>query len=428
MTSWSMGMRTVNHHFGEMLRFVHRRHGDVARVPVPHMPAAYLFGPEANAFVFANDDMFRWREAFEGLVPVDGRTALIVSDGEDHTRRRSLVRPALHHRNVTGYVDTMAEAATEALDPVPAGSVVDAYAVFRDAIRRSTIRSLFGPRVAAREEEISRLLQPLFDLTDHVQTMSLHERFTSPLWRRAMAARERLDEIVYAEIAHARATPVGAGRGRVLEMLVRVGEDGSPRLTDEEIRDQVVSMIAAGYETTSGAMAWTIYGLASRPDLLEQAREEVMSACGKGPVRADLLPSLVLTSAVVTESLRLYPPAVVTVRSVATDVDFAGATIRSGTTLLISPYVTHRDPGVYERAREFRPERWLDGARRPGSEYLPFGGGGHRCIGSTMATTELVVMLASLLVHGTPEVVDTRVRATSIAAMRPRDGLHIRIT
>lgn len=417
---------TIDYRPGEALRYLHRRRGPVVRVPIPSTPVAYLFGPEANAFVLGHDELFRWREAFQGLVPVDGETALIVSDGADHTRRRSLVRPALHRRQVAGYVETMAHAAHEALAPVWPGSVVDAYALFRDAIRRSTIRSLFGPDVAVHEEEISRLLQPLFDLTDHIQTIGLHERLTTPPWRRAMTARARLDELVLAEIERVRSASPGEG-GHVLEMLVHGGDGAGSGLSDGEVRDQVVSLVAAGYETTSGAMAWSLYGLGTRPDLLAAAREEVTGVVGDGPVAAEHLPSLELVPAVVTEALRLYPPAVVTARWVASGFDWQGVHIRPGTTLLLSPYVTHRDPEVYEHPTRFRPERWLDGARRPAAEYLPFGGGGHRCIGSTMATTELTVMLTTLLARGGCTVLEQRVRPTGLAAMRPRDGLRVRV-
>ena len=419
-------MRTVCYQPGELLRWLHRRRGQVVHLPAVPQPVTYLFGQEANAFVFAHDHLFRWREAFQGLIPVDGETALIVSDGPDHTRRRSLVRPTLHRRQVQGYVQLMAQAADELLDPLTSGEVFDAYALFRTAIRRSTLRALFGPRIAGREEEIADLLQPLFDLTDHVQTIGIHERLTTPLWRRAMRARAQLDELIYPEIAHARAAPPDEPGSPVLTMLVGAGDRQDPGLSETEVRDQVVSLIAAGYETTSAAMAWTLYALASRPGMMARARVQLRSVCGEQPPAAADLPELTLLRAIVTESLRLYPPAVVSARSVATDFTLGGRTVRAGTLALISPYVTHRDPQVYPDPLRFRPERWLDGARAAPPAYVPFGGGAHRCIGSTMATTELTVMLARLLARGAYRVTDQRVRAKGLAAMRPAHGLHLR--
>lgn len=418
--------RTVDHRGAEGLAWLHRRRGEVVHLPAVPTPVNYLFGPRANEFVFANDRLFTWREAFKGLIPVDGSTALIVSDGDDHTRRRALVRPAMHHRQIDGYVQVMARTADEALDGTAPGAEVDAYALFRAAIRRSTMRSLFGERIAALEDEVGEQLQPLFDLTDRVQTIALRERLRTPLWRRAMRARERLDTLLHAEIARARATPADEGDSPALATLVH-GRDGTGSgLSDEEIRDQVVSMIAAGYETTSGAMAWTLYGLTSRPDLLSAARDEAL-AVGSGDLIGADVRKLELLGHVVTEALRLYPPAVVSARSVATAFEFGGRTVRQGTLVLFSPYVTHRSAEVYDDPRAFRPERWADGAKRSNGEYLPFGGGGHRCIGSMMATTELTVMLARLLARSTYTVLDERVRATSLTAMRPRDGLRIRL-
>lgn len=204
------------------------------------------------------------------------------------------------------------------------------------------------------------------------------------------------------------------------------GRDGSGSgLDDLEVRDQVVTMIAAGYETTSAAMAWAIYVLGGHPDIQQAARAEVAQVTGGAPPTAQDVPRLSLLGAVVTETLRLYPPAVVSARYVATGFEFAGHAVPAGTMLLFSPYVTHRGAEVYAAPREFRPRRWLDEPRRSPAEFLPFGGGTHRCIGSTMATTEITVMLARLLSRPAFAVDPRRVRATGYAAMRPRGGLRI---
>lgn len=416
--------RTVAYPPGEALRALHRARGEAVVLPGPR-PVVYLFGPAANEFVFAHDELFRWREAFKALIPVDGETALIVSDGADHARRRALVRPGLHHRQVASSVQIMGRSADEALTGTRRGEPFDAYALLRAAIRRSTMRSLFGMRVAAHEDQVGADLQPLFDLTDRLQTMPLHERLRTPLWRKAMAARTRIDVFVADQIEQARRESPDEVGAPMLAMLVH-GRDGSGSgLSDTEIRDQMVSLIAAGYETTSAAMAWSIYGLGGRPDLLAQAREQVLSMCGHDLPTADQLGELTLVSAVVTEALRLWPPAVISARWVATPTSYAGRRIPAGALLCFSPYVTHRDSRIYDRAAEFRPERWLDRPKRPAGEFLPFGGGAHRCIGSTMATTELTVMLARLLARAPYDLVPTRVRPTSMAAMRPRAGMPI---
>jgi cytochrome P450 len=409
------------------LRLLHGRAGQVVFSRFGRQRYAYLLGREANAFVFSHDHLFRWWEAFQALVPVDGPTALIVSDGEDHVRRRAAVRPIMHHRQVASYVETMAATADEALAPVRAGVPFDAWALFRGAIRRSTLRTLFGERIAADTERIGALLQPLLDLVDLLpDVVDWHRRLRTPLWRRAMTARAGVDAYVDEQIALARRRPL-TGESPALDLLVG-GRDGTGSgLSDAEVRDQMVSLIAAGYETTSAAMAWAIYGLACRPDVMHDARAEILDVVGQRRPEATDLPLLPLTGAVITEALRLYPPATISARYVAVPFSFAGRPIPAGTLLLYSPYVTHRDPEVYEEPRRFAPERWLNGTKRPLEEYLPFGGGAHRCIGSPMAVTELTVMLARLLVRGTYEVKPGRVRARSMAALRPRQGMVIRL-
>lgn len=186
-------------------------------------------------------------------------------------------------------------------------------------------------------------------------------------------------------------------------------------------------MIAAGYETTSGAMAWTLHALGSNPQVMADVRDELAEVCGGRPPTAAELARLPLLRAVVTESLRLYPPATISARYAVEGFDHAGHRVRDGQMVIFSPYVTHRSAEVYDHALDFRPARWLDEPRRLSSEYLPFGGGAHRCIGSTMATTELTVMLAGLLQRGPYELLDQRTRATSMTAMRPRHGLRVRL-
>ncbi len=419
---------TVSYFPGEMLLWAHHRRGPVFSARVGRQRYHYLMGPAANAFIFANDKLFRVREAFAALIPIDGPTSLIVSDGADHTRRRQLVQPGLHQRQVNSYLEIMATTADQALDAQRPGEPFDAYAVFRAAIRRSTLRALFGERMAAQADAVGNHLQPLLDIADRLPDLiAMHQRLQTPFWRRAMHALARLNSFIYGEIARIKAQG-DESESQVLATLI-YGRDGTGSgLTDQEIRDQMVTMIAAGYETTSAAMAWILYALGGRPEVQAQARAEVAAVTGGAPPTTAHLPQLKLLNAILLESLRLYPPAVISARYVAESFTFAGHAIPAGAMLIYSPYVTHRSPAVYADPRAFRPERWLgDAPRRSGAEFLPFGGGIHRCVGSMMATTELTVILARLLARTAYTLEDQRVRAKSLAAMRPRNGLWIRL-
>lgn len=388
-------------------------------------PFAYLVGPEANEFVFANDDHFSQYEAMKALIPVDGPTSVVVSDPPERGRRRALVRPGLHRTQVAAYVDTMARTASEALDRAPTDQPFDAYDLFRAVIRRSTMRCLFGERVATHADAVGDALQPLIELTSvPPQLLGVHEKLTTKRWREAMAARAQLDAFILGEIDRLAADPEQQ-ESQVLAVLV-AGRDGSGSgLSREEIRDQVVTLIAAGYETTSAAMGWALCGLGGRPDALAAAVAETRQVVGDGPVTVDHLPKLRWVDAIINEALRLYPPAPISARYVKRELSFRGHRMKPGTMIIYSPYATHRSPEVYDDPEEFRPERWLDGLKPKASELVAFGGGAHRCLGSVMAGTELNVMLATLLARSSYRLEHQKVQAVGITSMRPREGVKI---
>ncbi|NIJ11921.1 hypothetical protein FHU38_002265 [Saccharomonospora amisosensis] len=387
----------------------------------------YLLGPEANRFVFANSDLFRWRDAFDWLVPVDGPTSMLLSDGDEHRRRRGLVQPTMHHRRVAGYLDTMVDNTDQVIDTWRPGDTVDVYQGFRAAIRRTTLRTLFGARLARDERFFGDQLQVLLDLCDALpQTVTWKRRLATPQWRRAMVARGRIDERIHTEIAHIR--DVGGDDSDVLTSLVHSRDEDGATLSDLEIRDQIVTLIVAGYETTSATLAWAIYSLLSVPGVRERARQEVRRVLGSRRPAPEDLKDLTYLNGIVRETLRLYPAVVVVGRKAARDFEFGGRVVRAGSMLAISPYVTHRLAELWHDPLRFRPERWDPGYRKPAPhEYLPFGAGPHRCVGSTMAATELTVMLARLLARTSLRLPRQRVRPVSMISMRPRNGLWVQV-
>lgn len=423
--------RPVRYLPGEVLLALYRRRGPVInQYGFGGDSFVYLLGPEANKFVFANSDAFSWCDAFQVLVPVVGPTALIVSDGADHRRRRSLVQTAFHHKQIQNYVQTMAANADAVIDTWQLGQQLDVYQQFRTAVRRSTIESLFGPHIAEHADFLGEQLQPLLDLTRHTEPMvKLQQRLRLPAWRRAMAARVRVDELVDAEIARAHVD--ASGDDHVLTALINSRAGAEEPLTDKEIRDQVVSLIAAGYETTSGAVGWAIYALLSVPGVWDAAANEIQTVVGGRLPDADDLKALTYLNGVVHETLRLFPPGIVSARKVVRDIWFDGHRVRAGRVLVFSPYVTHRLPEVWPEPLEFRPERWISGSphdRKPGPhEFLPFSGGPHRCIGSGMAITEMTVMLARLVARTSLRLPAQRIRASGYAALRPRHGLSVEL-
>jgi cytochrome P450 len=416
---------------GEALLALYRRRGPVVNAGIAGLGSTFLLGPEANKFVFANADAFSWQEAFQVLVPVDGPTALVVSDGADHRRRRSVIAPALHHRQVGDYVPIIAANADAVIDGWQPGQRVDIYASLRTAVRRSIAECLFGTRIADHADFLGEQLQPLLALTHRPpQVMHIQRWIGSPGWRRAMKARARIDDFIDSQVTDARIHP--RPDDHLLATLINSRPtDGQP-LTHNEIRDLIVSLITAGYETTSGALAWAIYALLNVPGAWDSAAAEVGRAFSAGPPTAQNIGPLTYLNGVVQETLRLYTPGVISARKVKRDLHFDGHRIRAGRLLIFSPYVTHRIGDVWAEPEEFRPERWDPGSaqyRRPAPhEFIPFSAGLHRCVGSAMATTEMTVMLARLVARTTLRLPAQRIGARNFAALRPWPGLTVEIS
>ncbi|MCW2915154.1 MAG: cytochrome [Actinomycetia bacterium] len=413
------------------LQRMYEKNGSVSGFGFGPVKYVLMLGPEANAFLFANSGLFTWREAFDVLVPVNGATSLIVSDGEDHRRRRKLVQPAFHRRRIDGYVARMAGNADEVIDTWRPGQSIDVYAVLRDLVRRSTVELLFGPRLAADADVLGRKLQYALNAIDRPYSMLVFMRsLPDPAWRRVLNARAAVVERVMREITER--DNDSEPHDDVLAMLLESRDEDGGGLSDVEIQDQVISLIAAGYETTSAALAWAVHAILSTDTVWERAREEVLTVLGDGPLTAYGLQQLTYLDNVVSETLRLYPPAVMSARKVATDFTFDGQRIPKGTVVLYSPYVTHRLSAVWPEPERFRPERWdpADPDHRPATPatFLPFGGGPHRCIGAGFATTGIKVVLTQLLRRVEARTVGGPVRATSITAMRPRRGIQVEIT
>lgn len=420
--------RTVPFLPGEALLALYRRRGAVINTGVGRHGYTYLLGAEANKFVFANADAFSWRETFENLALVDGPTALIVSDGDDHRRRRSVVAPGLRHRQIQDYVQTMVSNIDAVVDGWWTGQRLDIYQQCRSAVRRSTAESLFGQRIASHSDFLGEQLQPLLDLTHRLpQVVALQRRINSPGWRRAMAARTRLNDFIDSQIADARTSP--RPDDNMMTMLINGRGDEGYALSDQEIRDSIISLITAGYETTSGALAWAIYTLLTLPGAWDNAAAEVRRVCGDRPPAPADLDALTYLNGVVHETLRLYSPGVISARRVMRDLWFDGHRIRAGRLLIFSAYVTHRLPELWPDPTEFRPARWDPGSpeyRKPAPhEFIPFSGGLHRCIGAVMATTEMTVMLARLVARARLLLPAQRIRAANLAALAPRPGLFV---
>jgi cytochrome P450 len=417
----------------DTLTRLHQECGPLVDVGYRPFRFVFGFGPEVNeALLTAPAEQLRWREALSTLIPIDGETALVVTDGEAHDRRRRIVQRAFSTRAVHGHVRAMVEEVDRVIRSWPDGSEVDLYPAMRDAVRRIVVRVLFGDRLRAQADELGALLEPMLEFVNRPPIAQLKLPVPGTLWRRANQAKAQADKIIFDEIAFRRAHPDTGESSDVLGLLVSAQEEGGG-LSDLEIRDQVVSLIAAGYDTTSAAAAWLAHQLLADPAVWNAARDEAVTIVGDDELTDDHLGQMRYTDGVVNEVLRLRPPGVVSGRYVAEPFDVLGVTIPAGRTVLYSPYVTQRMPELWPDPDQFRPERW-DKSRPDYQEpapysFVPFGGAYRRCIGFGLAMLELKVICAELVRHCQLTLVDPGrpLRPVGIAAMHPAGGVRVRV-
>jgi len=356
----------------------------------------YLLSPEANEHILSADPLnFTWRDAFRVLVPVNGETALVVSDGEDHKRRRRIVQPAFHMRRIAGYLDIMISETNHVIDQWKPDTIVDAHAELRLAIRRIVVRCLFGESLRGREEELSEHLEVALAYVNRPPTQRFDWNLPGMPYRKAMKARQAVDSIVFSEITRRRGLE---DRGDDIISWLIAEQEAGDGLDDQEVRDQIVSLIAAGYDTTASAMGWAVAELATDPARGETIRTEVGRVSDGDPLTVDHLAELTYTTAFVKEVLRRHPPAIWSGRRVVDDFAVHDLTVPGGSMILFSPYVTHHDPRSFPDPFQFRPERWIEGHPEQNQPhpfaYVPFGGGPRRCLGFAFATQELIAMTA----------------------------------
>lgn len=323
---------------------------------------------------------------------------LLTSNGAPHLRQRRLVQPAFHRERIAGYAATMIERAERFADRLTLDLPLDIGAAMHRLTLGIAAETLFGADVDADAEAIGRALDasmasfplavmPLGELLDLLPML--------PVTRRFNGARAQLDAIVYRIIAQRRAEP--RDRGDLLSMLL-AADDGGAAMDDRQIRDEAMTMLLAGHETTANALSWAWWLLARHPAVQARLQAEVDAVLGDRPPRFDDLPALRTTRDVVAEVLRLYPPAWVVGRRAIAPVELGAWRVARGSLVVASQFVVHRDPRWWHAPEDFRPERWSNGetATLPKFAYFPFGGGNRICIGESFAWTEVVLVLAAV--------------------------------
>ena len=382
-----------------LLLDLYERRGPVFSVRVLHANNIFVLGPEANHFVLVSGAQhFNWRDGgFGDLIPLLG-DGLLTIDGDFHKRSRRAMLPAFHHERIAGYRAVMTEEAERALAPWRDGDTVDVYRWARRLALRVAMRALFGFDPDAQDprtdpaREFERALS--FYGEDYVLQVLRGPR--TP-FARLQDARRRLDALVHGEIAARRAS--GERGEDVLSLLLDTDLD------DEHVRDEVMTLLFAGHDTTTATLAFLLHELAGRPDW-----EDLPSA--------------------VDETLRLYPPAWIGPRRSVAPFELHGHRIPAGVPVNYCSWVSHRLPDVWEHPHEFRPERFLEGEREkiPRGAYVPFGGGSRICLGMRFAQLEIAVVAQAVCERFTLERLPGHVlEIRHTPTLGPRGGLPMTV-
>jgi cytochrome P450 len=366
------------------------RFGDVFRLEIAREGTwIVLSNPEHIKQVFTGDPrVFHAGEGNRILLPILGKHSLLLLDEDAHMEQRKLLLPPLHGQRMQRYGELMRPIAACEIDSWPGGEPYPLRPRMQAITLEIILRAVFGFEQGERLEALRVELRGLLD------TLTRPHMFLFPvLMGPERLARfgpfqrmhEQVDALIYAEIAERRGAPDLAQREDILSMLLeaRHEDDGSP-MTDEEIRDELMTLLVAGHETTATALSWAVERLTRHPDKLTRLAEEVRAG------QKEYL------EAVVTETLRLRPVISLVARYLRVPVEVGGWELPAGVTVAPSIYLVHRRPDIYPDPERFEPERFI--GRSPGTyTWIPFGGGIRRCIGGSFAHFEMQVVLAELV-------------------------------
>ena len=325
---------------------------------------------------------------------------LLTSEREFHLRQRRMIQPAFHRNRIAEYARSMVEIAELTSAAWSDGEVRDIDKEMMHLTLRIVAKTLFNAEITDDADRIGAAMTTMVELFNFLLLPFSEwlEKLPLPQSRRFKRARRDLDDVMYSIIEERRRS--GEDRGDLLSMLLSAqDEDDGGRMTDEQVRDEALTLFLAGHETTANALTWTWYLLSQNPEAEAKLHAELEAVLDGRDPTIDDIPKLKYTEAVLAESMRLYPPAWAIGRNVVEEHEFGGYTVEPGSLVLVSPYVLQRDPRFWDRPADFVPERWESvSVKEAGAQgiYFPFGGGVRRCIGESFAWTEGVLLIATV--------------------------------
>lgn len=400
--------------------------------------ASFRIGPQ-QALLLSHPDYIREVLVTNGESFVKGRAlqrakrllgeGLLTSENPLHRRQRRLAQPAFHRARVAAYADVMVAYADRHSVRWQDGQTFDIAHEMNLLTMAIVGKTLFDHDVEAEAEEIGAALTQIMRLFQMLMLpySELLERLPLPANRRFKQARESFDQLIYRMIDEHRRSE---DRGDLLSMLLSAqDEETGSGMSDEQVRDEALTIFLAGHETTANALAWTWYLLAGHAEVEAKLHQEIDQALRNGEkLSAASMSQLPYTETILTEAMRLYPPAWALGRLAVKDTEAGGYAIPAGSLVLMSQWVMHRDDRYFPEPTRFLPERWTPEMRAalPQFAYFPFGGGARRCIGEGFAWTEGVLLIAALASKWRFKLVpQQRVEPQPRITLRPKGGIQM---
>jgi cytochrome P450 len=352
---------------------------------------------------------------------------LLTSEGQHHLRQRRLVQPAFHRGRLAGYAAAMSECAVRWRERWRAGTALDISTEMPHLTLSVVAKTLFSADVQSEASEIGAAMTSVLQMfrllllpfSEYLDKLPL------PAIRRFEKARARLDATIYGLIRERRKS--GLDAGDLLSMLLLAQDEGDG-MSNEQVRDEALTLFLAGHETTANALTWTWYLLSQHPDVERRLHEEIDTVLGgRAPELADL-PQLRYAEMILSEALRLYPPAWAIGRMAKSDFSLGDVEIPAKSICILSPYLVQRDARWFPDPEKFDPDRWTPEAReaRPKFAYYPFGGGARVCIGERFAWMEGVIVMAAIAQKWRLRLEQGQhVEPLPLITLRVRDGLRM---
>ena len=409
-------------------------YGDVVRIDMGPRRMFLVSHPDLVKYVL-QDNNKNYVKGYEMVKPLMGE-GLVTSDGDIWRRQRRLIQPLFNRPNMANLLPIMAETTQEAIDGwkmrAAAGVPLDLASEMMLLTQAIILRTMFSADMGSRSREISTYFASTLEYMNNLlmSPSPIFNKLPTPANRRYQTALEQLDAVVYQFITDRRAKGSHDRRDLLAVLMEARDVDTGEGMSDQQVRDELITIFLAGHETTATLLSWTWLLLGRNPEAAARVQSEIDTVLGGRVPTAEDIPQLVYTRQVLDESLRLYPPAWMFARRSVGEDEIGGCHLEAGSMIMLSPYVTQRLPDFWDQPEKFDPERFTPAAvsARSRYAYFPFGGGPRLCIGMPFTLQEAPLLLAMIMQNFQVELVaGQEIKPTPLATLRPKPAIWARL-